>query len=367
MLAAEVERVSRTMPQDQRLIVFESMAGRQYSDSPRAIYEELVRQGVDATPVWSVRKGAEGFPSDVARITRRSPEWVEALATAAVWVDNQGFARWLPKPDRVHYLQTWHGTPLKRMGWNDTALAGIDPGSARDLQAVFDRWDTITAPSEYFVETIVDAFRSKAEVLRVGMPRNDVLVRPLSDAQRAERLAGVGLPDDAPTVLFAPTRTADAAVSRARWDAAEAIAHVGVRVMFRGHYKDAPISTGSASSVLDVSAVPDMADLLVVADILITDYSSSMFDFALTDRPTILFQPDQATYVVDRGTYFDIRESSPGPIATTQDALVTLVKTVELWAPDWAGARAEYRRRFGEYEAGDAAERVVREHLVPRL
>ena len=114
-LAAQVLEAAAHLPQDPRLIVFESMAGRQYSDSPRAIYEALRRADVGVRMVWSARRGATGFPDDVTTVTRRSPEWVEALATARIWVDNQGLARWLPKPPRVHYLQTWHGTPLKRM------------------------------------------------------------------------------------------------------------------------------------------------------------------------------------------------------------------------------------------------------------
>lgn len=367
-LADQIKVAAESLPQDPALIVFESMAGRQYSDSPRAIYEALVRLGVPAKPVWSVRRGASGVPAGVSTVTRRSPEWIEAMATAAVWVDNQGFARWLPKPQRVHYLQTWHGTPLKRMGWNDPSLVGVDPNAARELQAVYDRWDAVTAPSEYFVESIVDAFRSDAEVLRVGMPRNDVLVRPLSVDARAARFTALGLVPGAVTLLFAPTRTADVDISRGRWDAAAAIARTGVQVLYRGHYSDVPVGESDAMTTLaDVTGVADMADLLVIADILVTDYSSSMFDFALTDRPTILFQPDQASYLSDRGAYFDIREFSPGPIATTQQHLCELVASAADWSPEWAARRAEYRRRFGQYEHGDAAERVVREHLVPRL
>jgi CDP-glycerol glycerophosphotransferase len=367
-LAEQVRAASAALPQDPRLIVFESMAGRQYSDSPRAIYEALVRLDVTLKPVWSVRKGAVGFPDGVRTVTRRTPEWVEAMATAAVWVDNQGFARWLPKPDRVHYLQTWHGTPLKRMGWQDPALTDIDSEGARDLQAVYDRWDAITAPSEYFVETIVHAFRSRAEVLRVGMPRNDVLVRPLASAERAARLGTLGLAAEVPTMLFAPTRTADPEVSRGRWDAAAAVARTGVQVMYRGHYSDERVDDGQhAPGLIDVSEAGDMADLLVVADLLITDYSSSMFDFALTDRPIVLFQPDQSSYLSGRGANFDILTFSPGPIATSKARLGELVESVDDWSSDWGARRQEYRDRFGLYEHGDAAERVVREHLLPRL
>jgi CDP-glycerol glycerophosphotransferase len=365
--AADILDAASTLPQDPRLIVFESMSGRQYSDSPRAISEALQESGIDVTTVWSVRRDATDVPAGIATVVRRSPEWVAALATAHIWVDNQGFARWLPKPDRVHYVQTWHGTPLKQMGWNDPALAGTDADAARELQESYDRWDAIPVPSEYFVDAIVHAFRSRAEVLPFGMPRNDVLVHPLADDDRRRRLAALGLDGDRRIILVAPTRTADPDVSQGRWRAAEALVSADRQVLFRGHYSDVQASAVEASDVRDVSAVSDMADLLAVADVLVTDYSSSMFDFALTDRPIVLFQPDQSAYLDARGAYFDIRDFPPGPIATTTAELVDLVESVDRWAPQWADRRGEYRRRFGTYENGDAAQRVVFEHLVPLL
>ena len=238
---------------------------------------------------------------------------------------------------------------------------------AADLQASYDRWDAVTVPSEYFVEAIVAAFRSRAEVLRFGLPRNDVLARALSGAERAQRRTALGLDATAQVVLFAPTRTADVEVTLGRWQAAEAIAGDGRQVLYRGHYSDSPVSGTSGSRVRDVSDVADMADLLAVADVLVTDYSSSMFDFALTDRPIVLYQPDQTAYLDDRGAYFDIREFAPGPIATDQGSLATVMSTVDAWAAEWAPRRAEFRERFGTYESGDAADRVVTEHLLPLL
>ena len=362
----QVLAAAAALPQNPRLVVFESMAGRQYSDSPRAISEALQRLDADVTPLWSVRRGAVGVPDGVATVTRRTPEWIAAMATARLWVDNQGFARWLVKPERVHYLQTWHGTPLKKMGWNDPNLTDVDARTAAELQASYDRWDAVTVPSEYFVETIVDAFRSHADVLRLGMPRNDVLARALAPDERTHRRAALSLDQERQVVLFAPTRTADPEVSIGRWRSAELLARSDREVLFRGHYSDDAVEA-TKSPVKDVSGVADMADLLAVADVLVTDYSSSMFDFALTDRPILLFQPDQAAYLRARGTYFDIREFPPGPIATTDLELAALLDSVDEWAAEWSGRRAEYRDRFGTYETGDAADRVVTEYLLPLL
>jgi CDP-glycerol glycerophosphotransferase len=364
--AARFDRAVRSLPQDPRLVVFESMMGTQYSDSPRALHREMIRQGVDATMVWSVDSDARHLPPGIATVARYSQAWYELLATAAIWIDNQGLPKSLAKPERVHYLQTWHGTPLKVLGWNTRTLSQLPVDRAEKAQRSFDRWDAVTVPSEYFVETVVDAFRSRAEILRCGLPRNDVLVRGLPADQRAGRLREIGLRDDAYTVLFAPTRVSDEESLGLR-AVAEAIAGAGTQVLYRAHYLNAEGAAEFPPTIRDVSAVGDMADYLALADMLVTDYSSSMFDFCLTDRPIALFQTDQEAYAANRGVYFDVRSFSPGPIATTMADLVELVRTVDRWSDDWADQRMAYRAKFCEYESGSAAETMVSEHIVPKL
>jgi CDP-glycerol glycerophosphotransferase len=362
------EGLLATVPTKPSLVLFESMMGSQYSDSPRAIYEEMLRQRVDATMVWSVHKDARPFPPGLLTVTRQSREWYEALATARVWVDNQGFPAALRKPSATYYVQTWHGTPLKLMGWNNRALAEADVRERERAQKSVDRWDAVPAPSDYFVETIVDAYRSHADVLRIGSPRNDSLLRPLTGDAKSARLHDLGVRDDMTTILYAPTRTGTADTPDAVAAVAVALAATGAQVLYRAHYSDARTSSdATAGQVRDVSHVGDMADLLSVADILVTDYSSSMFDFCLTDRPIILFQPDQSAYLSARGAYFDITEFPPGPIATTTDVLTALVRDADSHSGEWLERRAQYRSKFGQYETGHAAELLVRDHIAPRL
>lgn len=187
---------------------------------------------------------------------------------------------------------------------------------------------------------------------------------------RTRRLADLGLRDDRRTVLYAPTRKGqghEQVFAAADWPAIVAD-QPNLQVMHRAHYTDVLESTAARSpQVVDVSQVGDMADLLDVTDILVTDYSSVLFDFVLTDRPIVLFQPDQATYFEQRGLSYDIRDFAPGPIATTQRELADLIATVDHWNDDWAGRRAEYRARFGQCETGEAAAHVVRDVIAPRL
>ena len=356
-------RVLSRMPRSRGLVVFESMVGAQYSDSPRAIYEELRRRGLADGAVWSVARDAIGFPADVPTVRRWTPDWYRALARAQAWVTNQGFPAGLSKPSGTTFVQTWHGTPLKKMGRDDPAKAS-DPVALSAMRAASSLWDVVPVPSDYFVETIVDAFESPASVLRCGSPRNDVLLAPQSSSERAAFLSSLGLPADR-VALYAPTRKGRLAaplVSPGFWSSC------AMPVMQRLHYTDVREAAWDPSpSVVDVSSVPDMASLLRVADVLITDFSSSLFDFCLTDRPIILFQPDQSTYLAERGLIYDIREFAPGPVVTTEAELRSLLGSVSSWSDDFAAARAAYRARFCTYETGTASAVVVDEVLAPLL
>jgi CDP-glycerol glycerophosphotransferase len=113
--------------------------------------------------------------------------------------------------------------------------------------------------------------------------------------------------------------------------------------------------------VRDVSAYPDVTELMLVADVLVTDYSSVMFDYALLDRPMVFFTPDAARYGRDRGMYFDLADRAPGPITTDQDSFFEAVREAgRRGAEDpYAEARKAFAHDFGEYETGSAAEQIV--------
>jgi CDP-glycerol glycerophosphotransferase len=364
------ELVLTRLPRNRRLIVFESMSGTQYSDSPRAIYEELVRSGVEAEPVWSVAPGARGFTSAIPTVERWTPDWYRAMATATMWIDNQGLPDALRKPERVTYLQTWHGTPLKLMGWNNPAVVSAGPARQERIQRRVDRWDLITTPSPYFTETIVHAYRSRAAALEVGLPRNDVLFQQLTSEERQSRKAALGLDPAQRSVLFALTSKGQEFTQHLSGEALSTITSpaTATQLIYRAHYADPkPAFLAAHPGVVDITDAPDVADYLAVADVLVTDYSSVMFDYVITDRPIVLYQPDQAAFAGSRGWYFDIAADSPGPIAASEDALVRLLSTVEDWSPQWAAQRASYRERFATFERGDAAARVVRDVIAPLL
>ncbi|WP_031085738.1 CDP-glycerol--glycerophosphate glycerophosphotransferase, partial [Streptomyces sp. NRRL WC-3549] len=131
-------------------------------------------------------------------------------------------------------------------------------------------------------------------------------------------------------------------------------------LLVRAHYLEAAsLPACPPGTVVDVSDHHDTGELLALADVLVTDYSSIMFDYALLDRPIVLFAPDLDAYAAERGSYFDLREKAPGPVAETEDELFAVVERLKAADTGFQAARAAFAEEFGGYDRGDAARTVV--------
>ncbi|MFI7098395.1 CDP-glycerol glycerophosphotransferase family protein [Streptomyces sp. NPDC050161] len=363
------------LPVRKGLVVFESHLGKQYSDSPRALYEEMRRQGIDFEAVWSYAgKKPTGFPEDATLVKRWGWPYLRALAQAEFWIDNQGYPLKLTKRPETTYIQTWHGSALKRMGFDEPRLR-LQARAAKDAyQQVLDRFDHFLVRSEHDVRTLAGAFRLRPEVLlRSGYPRNDSLVAARREEERSGTrtrgplAAELGIPDDKTVLLYAPTFRAgpNGAVRgfELPFDVDEFTRRFGDRfvLLIRSHYLNHVVLPPSVrGTVIDVTGHHDIAPLMTLADGLITDYSSVMFDYALLDRPMLFFAYDYEEYANEaRGTYFDLKSTAPGPFVETQDALFDAIDRLKAADAEHREARAQFTATYGEYDQGDAARRVV--------
>ncbi|MET9297059.1 bifunctional glycosyltransferase family 2 protein/CDP-glycerol:glycerophosphate glycerophosphotransferase [Streptomyces sp. NPDC003077] len=369
------------LPVRKGLVVFESHLGKQYSDSPKAIYEEMRRQGVKFDAVWSYAGGKpEGFPEDATLVRRWGWQYLRALAQAEFWIDNQGFPLKLVKRPQTTYLQTWHGSALKRMGFDEPRLKVRSRPAQEEFQRVLDRFDHFLIRSEHDVRTLARAFRLRDEVLlRTGYPRNDALVAARRQQEatgtrtRGEPARELGIPDDHTVLLYAPTFRAHA-TGKIRgfelpFDVEEFARRFGDRhtLLIRSHYLNNVVLPPSVSGkVIDVTGHHDITPLLTLADALITDYSSVMFDYVLLDRPMIFYAYDYDEYANEsRGTYFDLREKAPGPVVETEDELFQAIDDLKAADSQYAEARTRFAAEFGEYDHGDAARAVVEKFFTP--
>ncbi|MEU3773305.1 CDP-glycerol glycerophosphotransferase family protein [Streptomyces sp. NPDC032472] len=363
------------LPIKKGTVVFESHMGKQYSDSPKAIYEEMVRQGAPFEAIWSYA-GAKptGFPKEATLVKRWSWPYLRALAQAEYWVDNQGFPLALTKRPGTTYIQTWHGSALKRMGFHEPRTKAQGRPAQDRFQAAVNRFDHFLVRSEHDVRTLAKGFRLRDEVLlRAGYPRNDALVEAhRAETQSGERVRGplaaeLGIDPDKRILLYAPTfrAGADGTVEGFEFpfDVEEFADRLGDRftLLVRTHYLNSVTLPPSVEGrVIDVSGHHDITPLLALADGLVTDYSSVMFDYAVLDRPMLFFAYDYEKYAGDiRGTYFDLKEKAPGPVVATADELFQAVAAFDEADAKYAQARQRFLAEFGEYDRGDAARQIV--------
>ena len=366
--------VQRRRPLDETLAVYTAYWSQDYACNPRAVYEKARELAPHVRGVWVVdRQGVDRIPADVDRVILGSPEYYRVLATAKYLVNNVNFPNSYVKRAGSVYLQTHHGTPLKTMGVD---LARY-PVSAKgmDFPALLrrcDAWDLSLVSNRHSALVWERTYPCRYETVRYGYPRNDRYYTATA-ADVARLRAQLGIAPGRLAVLYAPTLRDHTEGFEPPLDLARFCRALGpdVLVLARAHYSYShrPLlgALEQAGVLRDVSAVSAVEDVALAADVLVTDYSSIMFDYANLDRPIVLHVPDYEVYRAVRGMYFDVQASPPGMVTRSDDELIGLFQSGRWRSEEAAKLRAEFRRRFCEYDDGHAAERCVRRLFLGEL
>ncbi len=321
--------------------------------------------------MWITRDGQFTVPDGGRVVVRGSREHYELTARARFIVSNMLQPDWYRKPAGQLYLQTWHGTPLKRICFDierpQFASAETYHDRARNDIA---KWDALLSANTFSTLIFRKAFDFDRDILEFGYPRNDLLTSPDSARRAADIRRRLGLPTDQRTVLYAPTWRDDATTRADGYGFPHhldlgAVARAlggGYITMVRAHVnlKEALVTGVRDSRVIDVTMYPDIADLLLIADVLITDYSSAMFDFAVTGRPMLFFTYDLERYRDRlRGFYFDFEAEAPGPLLRTSDDVIDALRSLEDVNRGYRAAYDAFAARFCSLDDGRAAARAV--------
>jgi CDP-glycerol glycerophosphotransferase len=291
---------------------------------------------------------------------------MDMLHNARYLVNNANFPFYYRKRDGQTYVQTWHGTPLKRIG-NDMPLANLSLPYRQLMQREAGYWDVLLAQNDFAAETLPKAFGFDGPTLALGYPRNDALVDPEAQLKRKQARENLGLADDHLVVLYAPTwrdnvsvDTGYAMVSYLDFDAARHALGEHAMFLLRGHANTAHQSLQTAEGVIDVTRHPDINDLILASDLLITDYSSVMFDYCVTGKPILFLTPDLDQYRdVTRGFYLDFEHVAPGPICLTMTDLQSALADLSRITDRYADRYREFARTFAPRDDGAATQRVV--------
>jgi CDP-glycerol glycerophosphotransferase len=352
-------------------VLFESYQSRAYADNARAVYEEVARRDTGLTCRWVVMDGQTVLPDGLNPVRRNSSEHYEALARSRyVVVPNyRPLDAWLTTPRDQVVVQTWHGAPFKRIGFDNERG---ERASSRDyleaLRRESARWDFLLSPNPPSTPILRGAFGYDGKMLETGYPRCDMFFRPDRDVVAARVRERLGLPVDKTVVLYAPTMRDDHRYGRNRFtldlrlDLEAARAELGDDhvLLVRRHAKVVDtVTTADGEFARDVSLWPDVNELLLATDVLVTDYSSLMFDFANTGRPMLFFTYDLEDYRDRlRGFYFDI-ERVPGPLLMTSDAVISGIRNAPELREQHDQTYRAFVADFCPWDDGGASARFV--------
>ena len=339
-------------------VFFESFFGRNATCNPRAIDREVARRRPDLPRYWSVDDYSIEVPEGSTPLIVGSEEWWQVRETARWIVTNEWLRTRYVKRGFQTVMQTWHGSMYKKIGL-DRSVSRIQLERARLERS---NWDMFISQNADTTPIIKHSYDFDQGIVESGYPRNDELVDP-DPLLAADIRARLGIPEGNTVVMYAPTWREEGQEVELL-DVIELADRLGLKFTFlqRGHVRTLDLaSVVQHQNVVDVTTHPQINHLYLASDVLITDYSSMMFDFSVTRRPMIFFTPDLDQYTDPkvRGVYFDLEEISPGPVVRTSDKVVDLLGSIDTWAPTYDERYEAWCARFNHADDGQAAERAV--------
>lgn len=375
---------------DPNLIVFEAYQGKNYACSPKAIYEELLENPAYAGYrfAWSFNdtERHEYMLNRTNRLTlvkRGSDLYYEVMATAKYRISNSTNPATVPVRDGQIYIQTWHGTPLKRLGLDIER----DGNAAQDLKEIHNQYREeakqftyLLSPSKYTTEKLSSAFgltkeEQEKKIIEVGYPRNTALFT-YTEQEVANLRKFYGIPEGKKVIMYAPTfregqyKYGQGFSYQVELDIERLQKRFGntACVVMRTHYlANTQFNYAKYKGFLiKATGVADINRLYLITDLLITDYSSVMFDFSVLRRPMIFYMYDMEQYRGKLRDFYIEPDILPGPIVETQDALENEIEKA-LTGPFVCDERYEaFLKRFTYLDDADATKRVIAATIVPQ-
>ncbi|MDF2539552.1 MAG: tagF [Herbinix sp.] len=359
---------------DKQIILFESNLGRNYSGNPRFIYEEMVARGLDKQfrCFFILEDTGAELPGNAIKVKRISLNYFFIFSKAGYWVSDTRMPSYLVKRKKTIYIQTWHGTPLKRLAldmFNITMEGEADLDSyKKNFIKNSSSWDYLLSQNSYSTGIFRRAFAYEKEILEIGYPRNDLLINQNNYDRILELKQRFHLPMDKKIILYAPTWRDNEFIGPHQYKFSTRIDFDYLRkslskdyiILVKAHYLVSEVIDGSKYQgfLFSFGASDDIAELYLIADLLITDYSSVMFDYSLLDRPMLFFAYDLDQYKDQlRGFYFDFLEEAPGPVVVTTQQLVQSIISYDQYK--YKEKIDAFKKKYNHADHGTASAVVV--------
>ncbi|MFD2750940.1 CDP-glycerol glycerophosphotransferase family protein [Virgibacillus siamensis] len=352
----------------EKTVLFESMAGTRVSGNPLAIFKYMLEDDrfKDYTFIWTVNNYdivPDKYKSltNVLFITRYTDMYYRYLATASILINDTAFPYFFILKDGQRYLNTWHGTPLKTLGY-DVKVSKMDyvNGTRNFLQATH-----LLVPNLYTYEHQLIPHQVASiypgELAITGYPRIDLTFKTMKDPNLLKDKLGIN--NGKKVVLYAPTWRGE--LSKKTFDVQKLISdlkklsYLDVNVIFQGH----PVAENLLQDIKipNIIGVPnkfDINEVLGIADVLITDYSSVFFDFLVTGKPIIHYVYDYEEYTKTRGLYLNLKEL-PGEVVQSSDQMIASVQDLLLTSFQPTNKYLEAKAKYVMKDDGNVSKRVI--------
>lgn len=359
------------MPVKDNYVILESFFGKSYSDSPKYIYEYLSKNYPNKYKyIWVLNKKTK-IPYKSIQVKRFSIRYCYYMAVSKYNVFNVRQPEWYCKREGNVFLETWHGTPLKKLVFDQEEVMGASPLYKAQFYKQSRVWDYLVSANHFSSNVFRSAFLYDKEMLEYGYPRNDILKSDHRDEIATRIRKKLNIPEGKKTILYAPTWRDDEYYGRGEYKFTLNLDLPRLKkefadeyvVLLRTHYfiADALDISEVQDFAINVSKYDDISELYLVSDLLITDYSSVFFDYANLKRPILFYTYDIEKYRdMIRGFYLDIDTELPGPLLYTNDEVVEAIKNIEQFSADYNDRYEEFFERFCSLEEGHASEKVAK-------
>lgn len=367
---------------DDKTILFEAFGGRNYTCSPKAIYEKMLtmKEFKDYTFVWSFIDPSKHEVKKDKRlkiIKSKSKEYYKYISISKYWIVNSIIEEGITKKKDQVYVQCWHGTPLKRLRY-DIVVNGASLNSVEEIRKRNDidakKFDYFISPSKYCTEKFTSAFNLKALgkeniIIEEGYPRNDFLFNKTKKDIDAIKKK-LGLPLDKKVIFYLPTFRDNQHTSGVGYTYKLGIDFDSLKkkfskeyvILFSPHYfiENSIDLTKYKGFIYNVARYDEINELYLVSDIIMTDYSSVFFDYANLKRPMLFYMYDIDDYKGNLRDFYISLDELPGPIAKTQDELENNLKNIDKEYKKNKEKYEKFNEKYNYLDDGNASERVIK-------
>ena len=366
------------IPANKKVILFESSNGRNYTGNPKYIYEEIINQGLEdeLKCVWVFTDTSTKIPGNAKKVKRSFFRFLYYTLRSGAWIFDSRHLYYLKKNEETKYIQTWHGTPLKKLGLD---MEYIDMSGNQDIEAYHEeftkntsKWEYLISQNKYSSEIFRRAFSFNGEMLEIGYPRNDILINKNNKEDIDAIKSRLNIPKDKKIILYAPTWRDNKFYAKGRYKFATEMdfdaMHENLKddyiLIIKFHYlvKEDIDWSKYKDFIIECDANWDIQELYLIADMMITDYSSVMFDYSILKRPMIFFTYDLDDYKNNlRDFYFDMVEEVPGPICQTNEEMIDFIKncTEESYMEEFGEKYRKWNEKFNQFDDGRASGKII--------